>query len=149
MLLFSRSCLQFRAGLSQGWKWDSQAMSWRKNIFNYTALEVDIMNPTSQGRNPAARGWGDCSGPAAFRWQRTPPPPPSTCLLLAMLCLPPTMSAGRETAEDHEVRLGKERDPSWTLKDRKEVEVALRNRVGISAGVSFVLCCSLVIFPQA
>lgn len=35
------------------------------------------------------------------------------------------------------------------LKGEKEVEMAQSNRVGTSAGVSFVLCCSLVIFPEA
>lgn len=32
--------------------------------------------------------------------------------------------------------------------DKKEVEVAQRNRMGLEAGVSLLLCCSLVIFPK-
>lgn len=58
---------------------------------------------------------------------------------------PTPMSLRCETAEDHEVRLEREWDPRWVLKDKEEVEVEERKRIGLEAGVSLLLCCSLVI----
>lgn len=73
-----------------------------KVFFNHTALEPDIINPTSQRTHPAPRGWG----PAAFSRQRRHSAPP---------CPPPpwpfsvchfTVSAGHERLQDQEIRWG-------------------------------------------
>ena len=87
--------------LSEEWEQDSQAMSWGKGIFQHTALEAGFIKFPSQRTNLAPRCWG----PEAFSWQRRHSAPPCPLHLGHSVCQP-TVSAGRESVEDHAIRLG-------------------------------------------
>lgn len=73
---------------------------------DHTALEADIINPTSQGRILSPRGGGDCLSSCTLQvakktfTQSLHLPPPWPCSVYL-----PTVSDGSDMAEGHGIRL--------------------------------------------